>query len=150
MPLIPPIGPQNPSDDTMLDQIQQESFPYFLHESNLENGLVRDKNKKDWPASITATGLALACYPIGVERCFLTRDDAIKRTLATLRFFSHSQQGTEASSTGYRGFYYHFLDMQTGRRAWKSELSTIDSAFLLAGVLTAGAYFDRDTPEERE
>jgi hypothetical protein len=150
MPLILPIGPQNPSDDTMLDQIQQESFPYFLHESNLENGLVRDKNKKDWPASITATGLALACYPIGVERCFLTRDDAIKRTLATLRFFSHSQQGTEASSTGYRGFYYHFLDMQTGRRAWKSELSTIDSAFLLAGVLTAAVYFDRDTREERE
>ena len=134
----------------MLDQIQQESFPYFLEESNLDNGLIRDKNKKEWPASITATGLALASYPIGVERSCLTRDDAIKRTLATLRFFSGSRQGTEADATGYQGFYYHFLDMQTGRRAWKSELSTIDSAFLLAGILTAGTYFDRDTPEERE
>jgi hypothetical protein len=134
----------------MLDQIQRESFPYFLHESNLENGLIRDKNRKDWPASITATGLALASYPIGVERSFLTRDDAIERTLATLRFFSESQQGTEAEATGYRGFYYHFLDMKTGRRAWKSELSTIDSAFLFAGMLTAAEYFDRDTSDERE
>ena len=150
MPLNPIISSHSPSDDTMLDQIQQESFPYFLEESNLENGLIRDKNKKGWPASITATGLALACYPIGVERGCLTRDDAIKRTLATLRFFSGSRQGTEADATGYQGFYYHFLDMQTGRRAWKSELSTIDTAFLLAGALTAGAYFDRDTPEERE
>ena len=92
----------------MLDQIQQESFPYFLQESNLENGLIRDKNKKEWPASITATGLALASYPIGVERGCLTRDDAINRTLATLRFFSASRQGTEADATGYRGFYYQF------------------------------------------
>ena len=150
MPLKPTTGSEKSSDDTMLDQIQQESFPYFLEESNPENGLIRDKNKKDWPASITATGLALACYPIGVERNCLTRDDAIKRTLATLRFFSGSPQGTEADATGHRGFYYHFLDVETGRRAWKSELSTIDTAFLLAGALTAGTYFDRDTPDERE
>jgi hypothetical protein len=149
-PLKPPIGSQNSSDDAMLHQLQKETFAYFLQESNLENGLVRDKTKKDWPSSIAATGLALASYPIGVERSFLTRDDAIKRTLATLRFFSHSRQGTEADATGYRGFYYHFLDMQTGRRAWKCELSTIDSAFLLAGALTAAMYFDRDTLVERE
>jgi hypothetical protein len=91
VPLKPTIRSQRPSDDTMLDQIQQESFPYFLEESNLENGLIRDKNKKEWPASITAIGLALACYPIGVERGCLTRDDAIKRALATLRFFLGSR-----------------------------------------------------------
>jgi hypothetical protein len=147
---VPPISSLNPSDEAMLDQLQQETFAYFLYESSSENGLVRDKTEKDWPASIAATGLALASYPIGVERSFLAREDAIKRTLATLRFFSKSQQGTEVDATGYRGFYYHFLDMQTGRRAWNCELSTIDSTFLLAGALTAAMYFDRDTAEERE
>ena len=150
MPVNPPLGSQNPSDDAMLHQLQKQTFDYFLHESNLENGLVRDKTKADWPASIAATGLGLASYPIGVERSFLTRDDAIKRTLATLRFFSHSPQGPEPDATGYRGFYYHFLDMHTGRRAWKCELSTVDSTFLFAGALTAAMYFDRDTPDERE
>jgi hypothetical protein len=134
----------------MLSQLQHETFAYFLHESNPENGLVRDKTKKDWPASIAATGFAMASYPIGAEHSLLTRHDAIKRTLATLRFFSRSRQGTETDATGYRGFYYHFLDMQTGRRVWKCELSTIDSAFLLAGFLTAAMYFDRDTSDERE
>src|SRR5665213_1396390 len=150
MPQKPPIGSGNPSDDAMLDQLQKETFAYFLNESNSENGLVRDKTATDWPASIAATGFALASYPIGVERSFLTRGDAIKRTLVTLRFFSRSQQGTEVDATGYRGFYYHFLDMQTGRRAWKCELSTIDSAFFIAGALSAAMYFDRDTPDERE
>lgn len=134
----------------MLDKLQRETLGYFLHESNPKNGLILDKTKKGSPASIAATGLALASYPAGVERVFLTRDDAIKRTLATLRFFWSSPQGTEPDATGYRGFYYHFLDMKTGRRAWKCELSTIDSAILLAGVLTAAMYFDRDTPDERE
>lgn len=150
LPPTPPISSVNSSDEAMLDQLQRETFAYFVNESNPENGLIRDKTEKDWPASIAATGLALASYPVGVERAFLTRDDAIKRTLATLRFFAKSHQGIEADATGYRGFYYHFLDMKTGQRTWKCELSTIDSAFLLAGALTAATYFDRDTPEEDE
>ena len=134
----------------MLDELQKQTFGYFIHESNPENGLVRDKTQKDWPASISATGLALAAYPIGVERSILTREEAIEITLATLRFFSNSRQGTDPDATGYKGFYYHFLDMKTGRRAWKCELSTIDTAFLLAGALTAATYFDRDTTDESE
>jgi hypothetical protein len=94
--------------------------------------------------------LALAAYPIGVERGFWTRDSAVERTLTTLRFFWNSPQGPEPNAAGYRGFYYHFLDMQTGRRMWDCEVSTVDSAFLLAGALVAGAYFDADTVEERE
>jgi hypothetical protein len=136
--------------DGELEKLQHQSFGYFLHETNPANGLVVDKTAPDWPASIAATGLALAVYPVGVERGFMPRSAAVERTLTTLRFFWNSPQGTEADSTGYRGFYYHFLDMQSGRRAWQSELSTIDSAFLLAGALTAGMYFDADTPEERE
>jgi hypothetical protein len=136
--------------DAELEKLQLESFNYFLHETNPTNGLVIDKTEAVWPASIAATGLALAAYPVGVEHGFIPRAAAVERTLTTLRFFWNSPQGPEPDATGYRGFYYHFLDMQTGRRAWQCELSTIDSAFLLAGALTAGMYFEADTADEHE
>jgi hypothetical protein len=133
-----------------LELLQRESFSYFVHEANPANGLVSDKTAADWPASIAATGLALAAYPVGIERGFMSRAAAVERTLATLRFFWNSPHGPEPDATGYQGFYYHFLDMRTGRRALKCELSTVDSAFLLAGMLTAGRYFDAETPDEHE
>src|SRR4249920_3862455 len=133
-----------------LEMLQRESFSYFAHEANPGNGLVIDKTAEDWPASIAATGFALAAYPVGVERGCVSRATAVERTLATLRFFWNSPHGPEPDATGYHGFYYHFLDMQTGRRAWQCELSTLDSTILLAGALTAGAYFDADTTEETE
>ena len=130
-------------NDAELESLQRDTFSYFLHETNLQNGLVLDKTAPDWPASIAATGLALAVYPVAIERSFITRAAAIDRVLATLRFFWNSPQGPELDATGYRGFYYHFLDMQTGRRAWQCELSTVDSAILFAGVLTAPCVFRR-------
>jgi hypothetical protein len=136
--------------DAELEKLQRESFGYFLHETNPANGLVIDKTAANWPASIAATGLALACYPVSVERGFMPRVAAVERTLATLRFFWNSPQGPEPDATGYQGFFYHFLDMQTGRRAWQCELSTVDSALLLAGALTAGIYFDGSSADERE
>jgi hypothetical protein len=139
-----------PTVDAELESLQRATFSYFSQETNPQNGLVRDKTALDWPASIAATGLALAVFPVAVERGFTTRAAAIKTILATLRFFWNSHQGPEPAATGYHGFYYHFLDMQTGRRAWQCELSTVDSALLLAGALTAGAYFDADTTEEQE
>ena len=144
------MSDKTPTVDTELGQLQHKTFKYFLHETNSANGLVIDKTAADWPSSIAATGLGLACYPVAVERGFMPRTAAIERTLATLRFFWNSPQGPEPDATGYHGFYYHFLDMQTGRRAWQCELSTVDSAFLLAGALTAGLYFTADTPDERE
>ena len=141
---------RTPIADAALEEVQRASFRYFLHETNPVNGLVIDKTAADWPASIAATGLALAAYPVGVERGFMSRAAAVDRTLATLRFFWNSPQGPEPDATGYQGFYYHFLDMRTGRRAWQCELSTIDSTFLLAGALTAGLYFDTDAPDEHE
>jgi len=137
-------------DIETLDKLQRETFGYFLHETNPFNGLVIDKTAPDWPSSIAATGLALACYPVAVERGFISRAVAVERTLVTLRFFWNSPQGTEPDATGYKGFYYHFLDMQTGRRAWQCELSTVDSAFLLAGALATGIYFDAITADENE
>src|SRR5664279_4490884 len=136
--------------DTELAMLQHESFSYFLHETNPNNGLVIDKTSENWPASIAATGFALAAYPIAVERGFITRAAAVARTLTTLRFFWNSPQGPEPDATGYKGFYYHFLDLHTGRRAWKCELSTVDTAFLLAGGLTARSYFDAESVEEHE
>jgi hypothetical protein len=136
--------------DAELEKLQRESFDYFLHESNAVNGLVVDKTAANWPASIAATGLALASYPIAVERGFMSRAQAIERTLNTLRFFWNSPQGPEPDATGYKGFYYHFLDMQTGRRVWLCELSTVDSAFLFAGMLTAAIYFNANIDEEQE
>ena len=100
--------------DAKLEKLQHQSFNYFLHETNPVNGLVVDKNAADWPASIAATGLALASYPVAVERRF-SRATAAERTLTTLRFLWNSPQGPENDATGYHGFYYHFLDMQTGR-----------------------------------
>ena len=134
----------------MLEDLQRATFGYFLTEANPANGLVRDNTRRDSQCSITAVGLALACYPIGVERGFISRGKALERTLTTLRFFRDSAQGEKPDCTGYRGFYYHFLDVQTGRRAWKSELSTIDTTFLIAGALLAAAYFDGESEEERQ
>lgn len=131
-----------------LQHLQTRAFKYFENETHPYNGLVRDKDAANWPASIAATGLALAAYPVAVENGLMSAQAAIERTLATLTFFAESPQGTEPDATGYRGFYYHFLDMQTGRRAWHCEISTVDSAFLFAGMLAAAAYFTDDTPAQ--
>lgn len=133
-----------------LRQLQRETFDYFLNEANPSNGLILDKTAANWPSSIAATGLALACYPVAVERGLMSREAAVTRTLTTLRFFWESAHDPEPDATGYKGFYYHFLDMVTGRRARRCELSTIDSALLLAGALAAGAYFNAADARERE
>src|SRR5665213_1626168 len=96
--------------DSELEKLQRESFDYFLHEVNPSNGLILDKTAANWPASIAATGFALAAYPVAVERSFISRTDAAERILNTLRFFWNSPQGVEPDATGYKGFYYHFLD----------------------------------------
>ncbi|SDA20181.1 hypothetical protein SAMN05216315_1137 [Nitrosospira sp. Nsp18] len=144
------IASEQSEQDELLSSLQQESFAYFIHEINPANGLIRDKSRPYWPASIAAIGLALAAYPVGVERGFMTRNEAVKRTLAVLRFFTNAPHGPGSDATGYKGFYYHFLDMNTGRRVWNCELSSVDTAFLLAGMLVAQAYFRHETAEEEE
>jgi hypothetical protein len=136
--------------DEELAKLEHDTFGYFADGLNLENGLVPDNTRQGAPCSIAVVGFALTAYPIGVERGYLTRAEAIKRALISLRFFHDGSQGTGPDAIGYKGFYYHFLDMKSGRRVWKSELSTIDSTYLLAGALTAAMYFDRDSEEEQE
>ena len=139
-----------PEHVELLRHLQEHSFGYFVHEVNRANGLVLDKTEEDWPASIAAVGTALTCYPVGVERGFIDRAEGVERTLTTLRFFAGSEQSTAVDATGYKGFYYHFLHMASGKRAWNSELSSIDTALFIAGALTAAEYFDAASPDEAE
>ena len=88
--------------------LQRDSFSYFAHETNPANGLVIDKTSPDWPASIAATGVALAAYPVGIERGFMARRAAVERTLVTLRFFWNSPHGSETDATGHRAFIIIF------------------------------------------
>lgn len=134
----------------LLRSLARESFDYFLQKTNRANGLIQDKSQDGWPASIAATGLALAAYPVGVELGYLTREEALERTLTTLRFFASAPHGPEVDATGHNGFYYHFLDMQSGRRARHCELSSVDTAFLLAGMLAAASYFQHESADEDE
>jgi len=141
---------QQPMSDQTLAKLQRDTFGYFQHETNLTNGMVPDNTRTGAHASIAAIGLGLATYPVAVEQSFISRDEAVDRVLTTLRFFWTSPQGMESDATGYKGFYYHFLHMDTGRRAWESELSTIDSTILIAGALTTATYFDQETELEKE
>jgi hypothetical protein len=136
--------------DQDLDRLQRTTLQYYLREANPANGLIRDKTQSGAPCSIAAVGLALTTIPVLVERGVISREFAPEIALRRLRFFRDSPHGPEPDATGYKGFYYHFLDMRSGRRVWECELSTIDSAFLFAGMLTCAAYFDRDTEEEAE
>lgn len=138
-----------PTDEDW-DLLQLSTILYYLHESNPDNGMVRDKTDPTAPVSIAAVGMAMATIPVLVERAVLSREFAAKITRKQLRFLYDCPQGPEPDASGHRGFFYHFLDIETGRRVWQCELSTIDSAFLFAGALTAAAYFDRDTADEAE
>lgn len=136
--------------DELLGTLQRDGFKYFIDKANPMNGLIADSTWENNTCSIAAVGFALACYPVGVEHGWISRRDAAERTLITLRFFAASPQGPEPDATGYQGFYYHFLDLQTGQRTWKSELSTIDTTYLLCGMLTAAKYFDQNNSAEQE
>ena len=144
-----PRDPASAADEALFDDLQKGTFGYFLHEFNSVTGLIADKTAPDWPASIAAVGLALSAGPVGVERKLIQRAEAVRRVETTLAFLWNAPQGTEPDASGYRGFFYHFLDMETGRRAWRCELSTVDSAFLIAGALAVAAYFDRPSEPER-
>ena len=127
------------SDDELLTLIQKKSFNFFWNEGNPNNGLLPDKafNFKagaDPVASIASVGFALTAYPIGVEHQWITRNQAYDRTLKTLKFFRDHVEREH-------GFFYHFVDMETGKRAWNSEVSSIDTALFLAGALFSGSYF---------
>jgi len=137
------------SDAALLDDVERRSFHFFWDLADPHTQLVPDR----WPtpsfSSIAAVGFGLTAYGIGAERGYVTREAAAERTRATLQSLLAMKQGPDARGvSGHRGFYYHFLDMKTGERFETVELSTIDTALLVAGALFAQSYFDRDTPAE--
>ena len=134
-----------------LADLQARTFRYFWETANPANGLAPDRYPNPPFCSIAAVGFALTAYPIGVERGWVRRAAARRRVLATLRFFHDAPQGPQARGVaGHMGFFYHFLDMAGGERFETIELSTIDTALLLAGMLFCQSYFSGDDPEEAE
>jgi hypothetical protein len=137
-------------DDALLERLQRAAFGYFVETMNPLNGLVPDTSRENSPVSIAVVGFALSVYPVAVERGWMDRDEAVRRVLLALRFFHDSDQSGSPGATGYKGFYYHFLDIHSGTRVWQSELSMIDSALLIAGMLTAATCFDGGNAQETE
>ena len=132
--------------------IERRTFQFFWDTTNEVNGLTPDRYPSRPFASIAAVGYALTAYPIGIENNWVSRNQAVDRTLLTLKFFRDMPQGPQATGKGaYKGFYYHFLDMQKGERynSWV-ELSSVDTSLFMMGVLFAQSYYDRDDPREKE
>lgn len=137
-------------DEFMLDSIQQTTFKYFLNEHHPEWGIVKDR-AADWaPSSIAATGFGIPCFAIGAERNWIDRTEAAQIVLNTLNFFYNSVQSADTNATGYYGFYYHFLKMETGTREWDCELSSIDTGLLMMGIIFARNYFNQDNETEAQ
>jgi hypothetical protein len=137
--------------EAFLDTLELRTFRFFWNTTNPQNGLTPDRYPTPSFSSIAAVGFALTAYPIGVQRGYITRAQAAERTLTTLRFFWRAPHGPAAAGvTGHQGFFYHFLDMQTGLRFQTVELSTIDTSLLLGGVLFAQSYFDGSDATETE
>jgi hypothetical protein len=143
---LPPMAPA-----AFLEDLKQRSFRFFWETTDAKTGLAPDR----WPtpsfASSAAIGFALTSYPIGVAHGWITREQARGRVLTTLRFLRAAPQGPQPTGTaGYKGFFYHFLDMASGTRFAQCELSTIDTALLLAGALHCQSFFDGSDAEETQ
>lgn len=139
--------------DPFLEDLEQRTFRFFWETSREDNGLMPDRWPGHSPASIAAVGFALTAYGVGVHRGYIEREQAVDRTLTTLEFLDEITQDKAddvAKGSAHHGFFYHFLDMDTGRRFSRdTELSTVDTALLLGGVLFAQSYYDRDTDTEK-
>jgi hypothetical protein len=137
--------------EALLDTLQESASWYFWLESNETNGLTRDRSQSGSPCSIASQGFGFSSICVGIERGWIPRDVGRDRVLLTLQTYWNGPQGPDASGMmGYKGLFYHFLDMNTGTRTWDSELSTIDTALLLAGILDAKMFFDRPDPAETQ
>lgn len=146
--LLPFTFSAQPTPAFSIDELEKRTFNFFW-ETVDANAQTPDR----WPtvafSSIAATGFGLSANLVGVERGYVTREQAAERTLQTLSFLKNLPQGDAATGMGgHRGFFYHFLDHQKGQRFKDVELSTIDTGLLMAGVLSAQTYFDGENTTE--
>lgn len=146
-----PATPRNFADDAQfLDYVQETAFDYFWYLANPNNGLIPDRSAAGSVCSIAAVGFGLTAIGLAVDHGWISRGHAAARVLTTLKTFWKAPQGPGPTGVaGYQGWFYHFLDMNTGLRA-SSELSSVDTAWLLAGMLYARQYFNGDTQTEAE
>ena len=151
-PASKPAPLAKPELPPLFRDIERRTFQFFWDTTNEVNGLTPDRYPSRPFSSIASVGYALTAYPIGIENNWVSRNQAVDRTLLTLKFFRDMPQGPQATGKGaYKGFYYHFLDMQKGERynSWV-ELSSVDTSLLMMGVLFAQSYYDRDEQREKE
>ncbi|OFX83593.1 MAG: hypothetical protein A2W99_15290 [Bacteroidetes bacterium GWF2_33_16] len=137
-------------DEVLLDSIQRKTFLYFLNEHHPEWGIVKDRASLWAPSSSASTGFGIPSFAIGVERNWITREQAAQITLNMLNFYLNSVQSTDTNATGYKGFYYHFVRMSSGTREWDCELSSIDSGILMMGIIFARNYYNLQNEVEKQ
>ncbi|QDH17961.1 Tat pathway signal protein [Swingsia samuiensis] len=141
------------ADKKFINDLEYKTFRWFWDTANSKTGLVPDRAPlPKGAASIASVGFGLTAYGIGVERGYITRNEAVERTLKTLKFIeSLPQNDRPMGSAGYKGFYYHFLDQETGLRVadW-SELSSVDTALFMSGVLFSQSFYTRNDAREKE
>ena len=147
--------PYKMNDEEFLDMVQEFTFRYFIDASNPENGMISDRITPQGPSShcsIAAIGFGLTAFAVGVEHGWISREEAKDRVYKTLKWLWEGPQGKELSgTTGYKGWFYHFLDFNTGlRHNLNVELSTVDTQLLLSGILFCREYFDRDDEMENK
>src|SRR5918994_1108045 len=134
------------ADDALLEDLSRRSFRFFWEHADAQTGIIRDRARTDGSpttgtardvGSIASVGFGLSGLCIAAERAWVPRAQAVERARITLRFFGER-------SYQNHGWFYHFVNLRTGAREWKSELSSIDTALLLAGVLTVRQCFAAD------
>ena len=139
-------GPLSADDESLIEDLSRRSFQFFWEHADRSSGIVRDRARTDGApvggansdvGSIAATGFGLTALCIAAEREWVPRADAVARARTTVHSFANRIEH-------HNGWFYHFLDIRTGRRVWQSELSSIDTALLLAGVLTVRQCFSND------
>lgn len=135
-----PFAPQlSKEDDQLLEELEKANFLYFWEQADPATGLVKDRSNARAPdkgivASIAATGFGLTALCIGEKRGFASSFDVQRRVLNAMNFLWERMQT-------HRGFYHHWTNVTTGERIWDSEVSSIDTAILLCGVLSCREHF---------
>src|SRR3984957_16532634 len=129
----------SPADDELLEELEKANFLYFWEQANPQTGMVKDRcnfhiNDTGIVGSIAATGFGLTALCIGHKRGYVSFSDARERVVASLRFLWKKLPT-------HRGFFYHFANLNTGERVWDSEVSSVDTAILLCGILTCRQHF---------
>jgi hypothetical protein len=145
--MLPLDGPKTfKNDEAFLDYLQSQTFRFFWDEANPRNGLIRDRSSTYSPCSIAAVGFGLSAIDVAIERGWISRVEGRDRTLTTLKtLWNLPQNESQTGAAGSHGWFYHFLDIDTGLRSGRSELSTIDTTLLMMGVIDSGQFFNDPT-----